>query len=74
MKLFHAPDGVVDRYDRCVWLTDPFDLKFVVIRQTNPDEYIRRSPSLADSVVRHSPSEPSTHVRRWTQTSDAIRR
>ena len=28
MKLFSLPDGVVDRFDRAQWITQPFDLTF----------------------------------------------
>lgn len=36
MRLVHAPDGTVDRYDRAVWLTLPFDLAFTSVLVTGP--------------------------------------
>jgi hypothetical protein len=31
MRLVAAPDGAVDRYDRAIWLTLPFDLLWTSI-------------------------------------------
>lgn len=31
MRLIHAPDGTVDRYERSLWLTMPFDMAISLV-------------------------------------------
>lgn len=73
MRLVHAPDGSVDRYERALWLTIPFDLAFALPAVT-PPTVIRRSAAAADTHIRSAPA-PSTRLRRGPATTpDKIRR
>lgn len=74
MRLVHAPDGSVDRYDRALWLTIPFDLAFAAPAVTAPT-IIRRAPASTSTHMRRSAASDDERLRRSAATtSNVIRR
>ena len=73
MRLVHAPDGSIDRYDRALWLTVPFDMAFEPPAVT-ASPTIRRGPSVAGSGVRRGSSGAGSTIRRTSAGDTEIRR
>jgi hypothetical protein len=71
MRLFFAPDGKLDRLDRAMWITVPFDL--AANRVTPPVDGIGRA-ARTERFVRRGREGDFGVVRAGRQEIDGVRR
>jgi len=74
MRLMHAPDGTVNRFDRALWLTLPFDMAMAGPATVAGPTVIRRASHAAADPLRRGSGSDATAVRRQTASASVIRR